>query len=79
MSNMEAVQIREKLHQFIDAIEDKKVEAMYMLFENDIDADAARKKIVQLERTKFLNGEGKSFTPAHVKEMALNKTLRSEL
>jgi len=46
---MEAVQIREKLHQFIDEIEDKKVEAMYMLFENDIDADAARKKMVQLE------------------------------
>ena len=29
--------IRQKLHQFIDTLEDKKAEAIYTLFEEDID------------------------------------------
>ena len=36
---MEIEEIRQKLHQFIDTIEDKKAEAMYALFENDIEED----------------------------------------
>jgi hypothetical protein len=32
--------IREKLHHFIDTIEDKKAEAIYTLFENEIEQDA---------------------------------------
>ena len=63
---MEAVQNSEELHQYIAVIKDN--------FENDI--DVARKKIVQFERTKYLNEEGKSFTHDQVKEMALNKALR---
>lgn len=31
--------IREKLHAFIDAIEDKKAEPIYTLFEDTIDPD----------------------------------------
>lgn len=30
------IEIREKLHHFIDSIEDKKVESIYTLFENDM-------------------------------------------
>lgn len=36
---MEITEIRQKLHQFIDTIEDKKAEAMYALFENEIEED----------------------------------------
>jgi hypothetical protein len=36
---METTDIRHKLHQFIDTIEDKKAEAIYTLFEDEIEQD----------------------------------------
>ena len=71
--------IRQKLHQFIDAIEDKKVAAMYALFEDEIDTDTSRRKLVQAERQKYLTGEGSSFSWDEVKEMATNKKQRSTI
>jgi len=43
---MQTSTIRQKLHQFIDAIEDKKVEAIYTLFEDEIDTDLLRRKLI---------------------------------
>ncbi|HYJ63419.1 MAG TPA: hypothetical protein VEV62_06725 [Parafilimonas sp.] len=73
--------IREKLHQFIDSIEDKKAEAMYALFENEIenDSEVKRLNLVNEERAKYLKGEGKSFSWEEVKQMALNKSERQKL
>ena len=34
---MSTLTIRQKLHQFIDKIEEKKVEAIYIIFENEIE------------------------------------------
>lgn len=62
--------IRQKLHQFIDTIADKKVAAMYALFEDEIDTDTRRRKLVQAERQKYLTGEGNSFSWDEVKQMA---------
>ncbi|ANH80873.1 hypothetical protein A8C56_07675 [Niabella ginsenosidivorans] len=73
---MQTAIIRQKLHQFIDTIEDKKAEAIYTLLEQEIDTDAQRKALIQAERTKYLQGEGVSFTPEEVKAMALNKSQR---
>lgn len=36
---METSIIRQKLHQFIETMEDKKAEAIYTLFEDEIDQD----------------------------------------
>jgi len=36
---MDTVDIRQKLHQFIDRIADKKAEAIYTLFEEEIETD----------------------------------------
>jgi hypothetical protein len=36
---METTDIRQKLHQFIETIEDKKAEAIYTLFEDEIERD----------------------------------------
>lgn len=36
---METVDIRQKLHKFIDAVEDKRAEAIYTLFEGEIERD----------------------------------------
>jgi hypothetical protein len=73
-------EIREKLHHFIDSIEDKKAQAIYTLFEEEIenDTDAQRKRLIKTERQRYLNGEGKSYSWKEVKQMALNKGERKK-
>ncbi len=76
---METTDIRRKLHQFIDTIEDKKAEAIYTLFEDEIDTDAQRRKLVQAERENYLREEGKSYSWEEIKEMAVHKEKRHAL
>jgi len=76
---MNTTGIRKKLHDFIDTIGDKKAEAIYTLLEDEMDTDAQRKKLIQSEREKYLNGDGKSYSWDEVKEMALNKEKRHAL
>jgi hypothetical protein len=76
---MQSANIRERLHRFIDAIEDKKAEAIYTLFEDEIDTDAGRKKLIQAERENYFRGIGKSYSWDEVKEMAIYKEKRYAL
>ena len=76
---MEIANIRKKLHQLIDIIEDKKAEAIYTLFENEIDTESQRKNLIQKEREKYINGEGKSYSWDEVKQMAIDKEKRHNL
>jgi hypothetical protein len=71
--------IRQKLHQYIDSIEDKKAEAIYSLLDLETDTDLQRHKIIIAEREKYLNNEGRSFSWDEVKEMALNKEKRNAI
>ncbi len=73
---MNTIGIRKKLHDFIDTIEDKKAEAIYTLFEDEMDTDAQRKRLIQSEREKYIRGEGPSYSWDEVKDMALNKEKR---
>lgn len=73
---MEISNVRQRLHEFIDTIEDKKAEAIYTLFIDEMDTDTTRKSLVQMEREKYLQEEGKSFSWDEVKEMAMNKDKR---
>jgi len=73
---MERVEIRRKLHEFIDMIEDKKAEAIYTLFIDEIGVDAKRKELILSERERYLLGEGKSYSWDEVKQMAINKEER---
>lgn len=77
--NMETTGIRQKLHQFIDTIEDKKAEAIYTLFEDEIDTNVQRRKLIQAERENYLRGEGKSYSWEEIKEMATQKEKRHGL
>lgn len=73
---METTNIRRKLHQFIDTVEDKKAEAIYIMFEGEMDTDLQRKKLIEAERIRYLNGEGKSYSWDEVKQMATDKSKR---
>ena len=68
--------IRQKLHQFIDTIEDKKASAIYALLEDEMDTASIRKKLVMAEREKYIMGKGKSYSWDEVKAMATNKKKR---
>ena len=76
---MNTTRIREKLHHFIDTMEDNKAAAVYMLFSGEIDTDLQRKNLVLAEREKYLKGEGKSYAWDDVKQMALKKAKRHTL
>jgi hypothetical protein len=53
---METTGIREKLHQFIDTIEDKKAEAIYTLFEDEIEQNEWEyTKTLKLNWTSVMN------------------------
>ncbi len=69
---MKATNIHQELHRFIDGLDDKKAKAIYTFFENEIDVNAQRKKLIEAERTKHLNGEGEILSWDTVKEMALD-------
>jgi hypothetical protein len=73
-----SIGIRKKLHHFIDSIEDKKAEAIYTLFEDEIenDTDVKRLNLIKEEREQYLRGEGKSYEWKEVKKMALDKSER---
>lgn len=76
---MNTTGIRKKLHDFIDTIEDKKAEAIYTLFENEMDTDSQRRRLILAERESYLKGEGQSYTPDEIRQMALNKHKRDAL
>ena len=76
---MKATNIRQELHRFIDGLDDKKAEAIYILFESEIDINTQRKKLIEAERTKHLSGEGEILSWDSVKEMALDKKKRRAL
>jgi hypothetical protein len=71
--------IREKLHQFVDTIEDKKAIALFSFFEDEMDIDSQRKKLIFVERKRVISGEAKTYQWEEVKAMAKNKKLRNGL
>jgi hypothetical protein len=76
---METTSTKQKLHQLIDALEDKKAEAIYTLLENETNTDDYRRKLILAERAKYVAGEGNSYTWDKVKQMAVNKEQRNAI
>jgi hypothetical protein len=77
---MEVSTIRQQLHELIDRMDDEKLKAIYTLLEENQDTkEAQRKKLIESERERYLNGAGSSFSPEEVRNMALNKTARNGL
>lgn len=76
---MNTATIREKLTQYIQTADDKKIEAIYTIIEDEIDTESARKALIFAERNNYLNNEGNSFSWDEVKSMAINKDKRNGL
>jgi hypothetical protein len=74
---METTPTKQKLHQLIDTLEDKKAEAIYTLLEDEINTDDYRRKLILTERAKYLAGEGSLYTWDEVKQMAIHKEQRN--
>lgn len=73
---MKTTPTKQKLHQLIEALEDKKAEAIYTLLEDEVNIDDYRRKLILAERARYLSGEGNSHTWDEVKLMAVNKEKR---
>ncbi len=55
--SMQTTIIREKLHQLIDELEDKKAEAIYTLLAEEQHTELQRRKLILSERERYLKGE----------------------
>lgn len=76
---MSTDEIRQRLHEYIDVAENKKLEAIYTLLENDIEPDyeLSDEQKAELDRRleDYKNGRGKTYTweesLAHINEELL--------
>ena len=63
---MEAAELRNKLHQYIDAADEHKLQAIYTILENDIEQEAIyTAEVIELfyeRRQNHLQGKSKSYT-----------------
>ncbi len=63
---MNTLTLRKKLHNYIEAVEQDKLEAIYSIFKNDIEADSlltlAQKKELDLRLDEYMNKKGKNYS-----------------
>ena len=77
---MQTVSYRQKLHQYIDSIDEQKAAAIYSFFEEEsFDIETKRKHLIMEDREEYLKGNNKTFSFDEVKQMAVNKEMRSGL
>ena len=63
------VVLRDKLHQFIDTVDEKKVKAMYVMFEEEIETKTATQfeltakeiEALDIQRKNYLAGKSKTY------------------
>jgi hypothetical protein len=77
--NMTTLALREKLHKFIDSIEEKKVKAIYTLFENEIEQGVEYSEEFKAEldkRVEYYRNGGKTVSATEMKKRL--KAIRSK-
>lgn len=88
MEIMEAINMRQRLHQYIDKGDEKLLKIMYLVAKgyNDEPDDAgeyafsdADMKLFEERRRKRLNGESKTYSWGEAKAIITGKTLPDEL
>lgn len=69
--SMTTVALRQKLHKFIDSIEEKKVKAIYTLFEQEIEQEVEYSDEFKAEldkRLEYYRKGGKMVSPTEMKK-----------
>jgi len=63
---MNTLTLRKKLHNFIDSIEQDKLEAIYTILKNDMEEDSlltlSQKKELDLRLEEYMNDKGKNYS-----------------
>ncbi len=63
---MTNIQLRQKLHQFIDKAEDRKLKAIYTIIENDIEQSSLltdeQKAELDKRLEEYIQGKGKNYS-----------------
>ncbi|MFZ4799424.1 MAG: hypothetical protein ACOYMA_18125 [Bacteroidia bacterium] len=63
---MNTLTLRKKLHNFIDSVEQDKLEAIYTILKNDIEVDSlltlSQKKELDLRLEEYLNEKGENYS-----------------
>ena len=64
---MESASLRDRLHEYIDKADERKLSAIYVLIENELDEEPIYNKetilMMHERRNSHLNGISKSYTP----------------
>lgn len=72
---MKAAELRERLHQYIDKLDEKRLDEIYKIIEEEDIAwqySAEDIKMFYQHRSSYLNGEGKNYTM----EESINSLIR---
>lgn len=72
-------EMREQLVHYMQEVDVDKVKALYELLGNEGDLMEERKRIIRLEREKYLKGESTTFSTEEIKQMAIDKKMRYAL
>ncbi|MFZ4800289.1 MAG: addiction module protein [Bacteroidia bacterium] len=63
---MNSLTLRKKLHNYIDSVEQDKLEAIYTILKNDMEEDSflnlAQKKELDLRLEEYMQGKGNNYT-----------------
>lgn len=74
---MENATIRSKLHEYIDLADERKLEAIYIILENEIELEshytATSIALLHERRAKHLDGSSKSFSVSESLELVRNR------
>ena len=64
---MESTSLRDRLHEYIDKADERKLSAIYVLIEDELDEEPVYTKetisMIHERRNSHLNGKSKSYTP----------------
>lgn len=76
---MATAQIREELHEYIDTVDEKKLEAIYLVLRDNFNSDYAYNSDelaeIYLRRDRFIKGEEKSLTTEELINFVQQKKL----
>ena len=77
---MNSIQLRKKLHSYIDTAEEKKLKAIYTMVEDEIETPshltATQKKELDKRLVEYQEEKGKSYSWQEAKGMIYNKSKR---